>query len=55
LYIKNIDKRVDRKDLIEVLLPFFDNNQEQLDKEVEVIIMKKGRMRGQGFMNFVDI
>lgn len=35
-----------------MLLPFFDNDIEKVDKEVEIIIMKTGKMRGQGFLNF---
>ncbi|CDW88219.1 rna-binding protein 40-like [Stylonychia lemnae] len=54
LYIKNIDKRGERKDFIKLLLPFFDDDQAKLENEVDVTIMNKGRMRGQGFMNFKD-
>eukprot|EP00347_Sterkiella_histriomuscorum_P017508 403349075 len=55
LYIKNIDKKAKRKDFINLLLPFFEDSQTKLDVEVEVIIMQKGKMRGQGFMNFKEI
>ena len=48
----NIDKRVERKDFVKILLPFYDNQIEELEKDVEILIMKKGKMRGQGFLNF---
>jgi RNA recognition motif-containing protein len=48
LYLKNLDKKVERKDFVERIGQMF----EDVDKEVEIVVMKKGRMRGQGFMNF---
>ena len=52
LYIKNLDKKVERADLVERLLPLFNNEMGRVEDEVEIVVMKKGRMRGQGFMNF---
>ena len=52
LYIKNLDKKVERTDLVERLLPLFNNERGRVEEEVEIVVMKKGRMRGQGFMNF---
>jgi hypothetical protein len=46
--LKNLDKKVERKDFIERISHMF----EDVDREVEIVVMKKGRMRGQGFMNF---
>jgi RNA recognition motif-containing protein len=40
---------------LERLLPFFGNDKDQLEQEVEIIVMKKGKMRGQGFMNFKSV
>jgi hypothetical protein len=48
LYLKNLDKKVERKDFIDRIGHLF----EDVNTEVEIIVMKKGRMRGQGFMNF---
>ena len=45
LYMKNLDKKVERKDFVAMLLPFFEDGAE-LEKEVEIIVMKKGKMRG---------
>jgi hypothetical protein len=39
---------VERKDFVERIGHLF----EDVNTEVEIIVMKKGRMRGQGFMNF---
>ena len=52
LYIKNLDKKVERTHLLERLLPLFNNERGRVEEEVEIVVMKKGRMRGQGFMNF---
>ena len=52
LYIKNLDKKVERTDLVERLLPLFNNERGRVEEEVEIVVMKKGRMRRQGFMNF---
>ena len=38
--------------MIERLLPLFNNEKGRVEEEVEIVVMKKGRMRGQGFMNF---
>jgi len=46
---------VQRKDLIEIMLPFFENDLKTLEEEVEVVVMKKGRMRGQAFWNFKSL
>jgi hypothetical protein len=48
LYLKNLDKKLERKDFIDRIGHLF----EDVNTEVEIIVMKKGRMRGQGFMNF---
>ncbi len=50
LYIKNIDKKVEKEDFIIVLKPLY--GAQIVDEEVEIVVMKKGKMRGQGFMNF---
>jgi RNA recognition motif-containing protein len=50
LYLKNLDKKVERKDFIDRIGHLF----EDVNTEVEIIVMKKGRMRGQGFMNFLN-
>lgn len=52
LYIKNLDRKVERADLVERLLPLFKNERGRVEEEVEIVVMKKGKMRGQGFMNF---
>ena len=54
LYIKNIDKKIERKDIINLLMPFFNSDLAALESQVEVIVMKKGKMRGQGFLNFKE-
>jgi hypothetical protein len=37
---------VERKDFVKILLPFFEDKLEVLEKEVEIIVMQKGKMRG---------
>jgi hypothetical protein len=29
-----------------MILPFFNNSEEELEKEVEIVLMQKGKMRG---------
>ena len=55
LYIKNLDKKVDSEDMTQALLPLFNGDLRKIEEEVEIVIMKKGRMRGQGFMNFKSV
>lgn len=48
MYLKNLDKKVERKDFVDRIGHLFTD----INSEVEIVVMKKGRMRGQGFMNF---
>jgi len=51
LYVKNISKQATEEDFYEMLVPLFGEDEAQMRKEVTVILMKKGKMRGQGFIN----
>ena len=43
---------MEKTDLVERLLPLFDNDRVRVEEDVDIVVMKKGRMRWQGFMNF---